>query len=284
MESGTADSQLGFSPLSAFLRNGFNRMQEFFENEEMTFVVNGMKAFVVPLTEVLVLSSKICEMVRNDASCRSFCIDTGEATSVNFDEFLTFIHLSPAINLEPARGLTFLLFCQLLGNDNLALVLLGLLHSTEFVEPIFPRAVLSSVIPAKSFFEAKIDLCIPVFCLFSMQELQMLNHLLMHRILASPSLLLRSEDAFLSLLLDLCDNFRDLLNYVEVSYLSESWITILVDRVQFADLTVNIWEKIGNWLKCAIVPELRFLRFCRPWQFVILKPLLSVLSQFCEKK
>jgi hypothetical protein len=55
-------SALPFSPPSALLLGGFGRMKECFESEGMTFVVNG-EAFVVPLTEALVLSSKVCESV-----------------------------------------------------------------------------------------------------------------------------------------------------------------------------------------------------------------------------
>jgi hypothetical protein len=42
---GVSWSALPFSPRSALLLGGVDRMQKFFESEEMTFVVNG-EAFV----------------------------------------------------------------------------------------------------------------------------------------------------------------------------------------------------------------------------------------------
>jgi hypothetical protein len=79
-------SSVDFSPFSALLRDGFDRMQEFVESEEFTFVVNG-ENFSVPLTEALLLSSKVCEIIRNEASCRSFRIDTGDVRSGEFGNF-----------------------------------------------------------------------------------------------------------------------------------------------------------------------------------------------------
>jgi hypothetical protein len=130
-QSSAPESRIAFSPFSALLRGGFGRLQEFIESEQMTFVVNG-ESFVVPLPDALLLSSKVSESVRNDLNSRSFEIWTDCAKASDFGDFLSFVHLSSVETLDPTRGLSFLLFCNLVGNDNLSLLLLSLLHPIDF--------------------------------------------------------------------------------------------------------------------------------------------------------
>jgi hypothetical protein len=78
-------------------------MQGIFESERVTLIMNGYD-FVVPLTEALLLSSKVCESVRCDVSNRSVKIETTEATSSDFREFLTFIRCSRLKMLEIEQG------------------------------------------------------------------------------------------------------------------------------------------------------------------------------------
>jgi hypothetical protein len=210
-------------------------------------------------------------------------VNTGDATAADFCEFLKFLRLSGIGTLEVERGLAFLSFCRLLGNDALALVLLTLLHPIRSGGEISVGWPMATVVPPRLFCEADLDFCASRFYLYSAKEIQMLDRSLLHRILESPSLTLRTEDAFLRLLLDLGDDFADLLNYVEVSYLSEAGIALFVDRVQFADLTATLWSKVVNRLKGANRPEVASRRFQRS-ESAILTAQPSVLSQFQDKK
>jgi hypothetical protein len=69
-------------------------------------------------------------------------VDTGQAISVDFAKFLELVVLSEVRNLKAKRGLAFLLFCRLLGNDSLSSVLAG--------DPIAPGIPLISFLKAAS--------------------------------------------------------------------------------------------------------------------------------------
>jgi hypothetical protein len=125
----------------------------------------------------------------------------------------------------------------------LALTLLGLLHPHECelriaaVSGVDSMNRVISLCGADADANAEVDFCASLFYLYSVKELQLLDRSLLHRILASRSLSLRTEDEFLSLFLDLGDDFREFLNYVEIFYLSERGISIFVDYVDFGSLT-----------------------------------------------
>jgi hypothetical protein len=268
-----------FSPFSALLRDGFDRMQEFVESEEFTFVVNG-ENFSMPLTEALLLSFTVCEIVRNDASCRSFRIDTGDMRSGEFGEFLSFIRRSRVANIGIESGQTFLSFCRVLGNDSLSLLLLSVLH--PIVSDSSPS--IDSGLRGIPFYEVDVDFCASRFYLYSVKELRMLDHSLLHRILASPSLTIRTEDAFLRLILDLGDDFREFFNYVEICHLSASGISNFVDRVGFENLTSMIWSKVSHRLKGVVSETVASQRFISPFQSRILENCPSALDEFVNRQ
>jgi hypothetical protein len=116
----------------------------------------------------------------------------------------------------------------------------------------------------------------------------MLNHSLLHRILASPSLSLQSEDSFLKLLLDLGDDFVPFLNHVEVGFLSESGFSLFIDRVGFGSLTPILWDKICTFLKNSKRSETVWSWFPRFGQSSIQSTILhefpSLLNQFRDNK
>lgn len=67
-----------FSPLSALMLDGFERVQELIGSEEFTFVVNG-ESFAVRLSDAIVLSSEVYKSLESDADCRLFGVTTAEA-------------------------------------------------------------------------------------------------------------------------------------------------------------------------------------------------------------
>jgi hypothetical protein len=269
-----------FSPLTALLRGGFDRIEEFIDREEFTFVVNS-KSFVVPMTEAILISSKVYDSVRCDASVRSFRIESSDATSDDFSQFLDFVRDSSLESVDLETGLKFLSFCRLLGSDSLSLVLLALIHPIRPVSltPGFPFGTPSAL----TLCEADVDYCASLFYLYSVQELRALNHDLLHRILGSPALHLRTEDGFLRLLLGLGADFAEFVNYVEISTLSESGFALFVDGIEFANLTPIIWAKIGKRLKGFGCEEVPAPRFAGPSMILGPDLDLSVLHEF-EKR
>jgi hypothetical protein len=228
-------------------------MQDFIESEEFRFVVNG-DHFVVPLPEAILLSSKVHESLRCDATGRVLMLATADAEGADFGHFLKFVHSGTTATLTPKLTLTFLIFCRLLGNDSLARVLLALLH------PIGSSGLSwddrsgcgdrpgDAVVRAIAFCDATIDYCASLFHLYSVKELQLLDRQLLLRILESPSLGIRTEDRLLQTLLDLGDDFAELLNsiYVEVPFLSSEGLSMFLDRLDFSMLTSTMWTRVSN--------------------------------------
>jgi hypothetical protein len=266
-----------FSPFSATLRDGFDRVQALLDCDEFTFIVNGDR-FTVPLTDALLLSSRVYKSLQSDAAARSWTVTTTEATAADFARFLNFSLSKTVAALPLDAGLPFLSFCRLLGNDRLALVVLALLHA------VGPNAGAS--IPAMPFCEPDIDFCAALFYVYSAKELRLLDHGVLDRLLASPALSLRTEDDLLNMLLELGNDFSDLWNYIEVPFLSEGVLGLFVDQLQFADVTSCIWEKVGNRLKGLSRGGLSWQRAGLSCESQILMdlPFPSVLSRFCKMK
>jgi hypothetical protein len=199
---------LQFSPFAARIRDEFDRMQAFIGSDEFTFVVNG-KGFVIRLTDALLLSSNVCEWMRNDVNCRSFEIETRDAQSEDFGTFLSFVRCSGSVEAVVDSDGTFLLFCGLVGNDSLPLLLLWLLHSLVSASARSGDPSMESALQRISFCDADadVDFCASRFYLYSAKELQKLDRSVLHRILASSRLSLLTEDAFLRLLLHLGGKF-----------------------------------------------------------------------------
>jgi hypothetical protein len=219
-------------------------------------------------------------------SSHSFWVDTREATSDDFGEFLEFLGEWSVETLDFDRGLAFLLFCGLLGNNLLALTLLALLHSIGCGVGLVGGFFVGGVSRAISFcdVDSGVDFSASLFYLYSKKELQQLDRSLLHRILGSPSLSLHSEDAFLNLLLGLGDDYQELMNYVEVGYLSARGIARFVDGVKFADLTPKMWGGIETRLKSANLQELPSDRIAGWGESAILDVLPVVLIGFLKKK
>jgi hypothetical protein len=168
----------------------------------------------------------------------------------------------------------------MLGNDSLSFLLLALLHTIDSVR----TTVIDSKLRVISFCEVDVDFCASRFYLYSVKEVHMLDHSLLHRILGSPSLTIRTEDAFLRLVLDLGDDFHEFLNYVEICHLSAGGISTFVDRVGFENLTSKIWSKVCHRLKGVVSDDAASQRFACPFQSRILEGCPSVLDEFVNKQ
>jgi hypothetical protein len=103
-----------FSPFSALMRDGFERVHELIGSEEFTFVVNG-ESFVVRLSDAIVLSSEVFQSLESDAGFRLFGVTTTEATAADFGRFLTFSRSPLISNLPLESGLPFCRFAACSG-------------------------------------------------------------------------------------------------------------------------------------------------------------------------
>jgi hypothetical protein len=262
-------------------------VQEVIDSGDFTIVVNG-EPFEVGLAKALFLSSEVHQSIQCDASRGSFEMNTTEATAADFDRFLTFVGESSISSLDLESGLPLLSFCRLLGNDSLALVLLTLLHPIASIDlrwSTVPDETISRVIGiCAADVDLMIDLCASLFHSYSAEELRVLDRRLLNRILESRFLTLRSEDSLLRLVLDLGDDFCELLNFVEISFLSESGISDFVDGMSFSNVTPFVWAKVCDRLKCLPRPTLSPHRFRVPCESRIFPALPSVLNQFRDQR
>jgi hypothetical protein len=244
------------------------------------------KNISVKLTEAILLSSKVISEMRNDASRRSFLVNTKDLRleAEDFERFLSFSRSGRFGHLSTEDGLAFLNICCELGNDSLSLVVLALLHGISMAGIELDFIPGDSGLRSISLLDADLDYCASLFHLFSVKELRLLNHSLLHNLLKSKFLTLQSEDSLVDLIsalgLDSCEYW----DYVELEYLSDDGIRTFVDRIEFSQLSCRLWNRIVNRLKNEKCPDAALRRFVRPLESKIVSRLPSILSQFINKK
>jgi hypothetical protein len=102
----------------------------------------------------------------------------------------------------------------------------------------------------------------------------------LHRLLSSESLLVESEDWLLRLLLDLGVDRSDFFCYIELSFLSSSGLSLLIDEMTFDDLSEAIWLKVCSHLKGILPGAVESRRYQKRLDSLILKAIPSELSEF----
>jgi hypothetical protein len=225
MTSNIDSQHLKCSLLYAILEDGLSRMLEVVKSDDFTFHVNG-QTFSNTLAEAVLVSSKVYQSLHSDPSIRTFTINDTSVDQSCFSEFLEFVRGRDFCTLSTNTALLFLPLCRSLGNEHLALVLLMSFLSTSGVTT-FP------------FFEVNIDNCASQFHSYSIDTLRLLDKQTLHSLLGSPSLKVKTEDAFLNTLIDLGSDYFEFWRYVEVSLLTTKGISLFAEKLPFDELTID---------------------------------------------
>jgi hypothetical protein len=250
--SASADVTFAFPPFYAIVETGLKRMLDFVKSDCFTFVVNG-EHFESTVSEAILISPTVCDLLRRDAGTRSFIISSSDIESNDFSLILGFVRLFDTI-LSKDRIFPLLLIFNILGNDQLSFLLLAsmnLSNSKTLMERIEPKAVIPCLTIRQDILssDTNIEYCASKFSLYSIDTLRCLSRNVIHTLLSSESLRLENEDLLLRTLLELGKDYLEYLKYVEFIFLSQEGITLFVDNLPICELTSDLWSKIVSRLK-----------------------------------
>jgi hypothetical protein len=265
--SGT-DIGVPFSPSTAIIRDGIDRIMDLIPQVSFTFVVNG-DPFEATLAEAVSLSPTLHESIQSNPLQISFEFSTDSFSSTDFRHFLTFARSRESLTIPHDELVSFVSICSYLGNDRLGLAFLSLLNPTQ--------------IPQSTDF-ASVDACASKFYLYSIDQLSLLDQQMLHRLLSSDSLAVESEDALLRVLIDLDVNRSDFFQYIEISFLSLEGLKLYLKEITFEDLCEGIWLKVISRLKGDSLDQLRARRLPFSVDSLILSHIPSSLKDFQGKK
>jgi hypothetical protein len=263
-----SDALLNGLKFYGLLRDGLERMLSVVKTDEFELIVRGER-FTTTLAEAVLISPKVYELFQMDPTIRTFTIcdvdgsHDEDVDSGSFKTFLASVHSREFQNLSSSNELTFLSICRLLGNEQLAFLCLASLKSLS-LSPSSPSSTAGSdstststaasssgvsmsadiLVHWISSSEATIDYCASQFYRYSVDEIVRLDKRTLHRLLASPSLRVESEDQFLQFLIDLGSAYFEFWQYLEPIFLTPDGIRLFGDTLPFEYVNEDIWHKI----------------------------------------
>jgi hypothetical protein len=202
-----ADVQLNLSPFHTVLRNGFERMLELCPSKPFVFTMNG-EEFPTTLAEAILLSPKVCELQRSNPQNSGFYFASGSIQAKDFGFFVEFVHCLAFAGLGRARALSFISISEQLGNESRRFALLSSLN-IESNSSLTRAPVVSGGGANIGVSIATIERSASELFLYSNNEVRCLDGRTLHRLLSSDSLLIKSEDSLLEMLLALGDDGCD---------------------------------------------------------------------------
>jgi hypothetical protein len=181
----TAEVALNFSPFHTVLWNGFDQMFEFAPSQPFLFLANGDE-FQSTLTEAILLSPEVCELLRSNPLSTAFEFPKGSIKSEDLGLFLDFVRSRDFLRLPRDRALSFLSISERLGNESLSLSLLSSLNlnlnsSSTATSPSGGESAPSAAKSAP-FSVATIEECAAQFFSCSIDQLRCLDRRTLHRI------------------------------------------------------------------------------------------------------
>jgi hypothetical protein len=246
------------------------------------------------LAKAVLISPIISERLKSDPTNRIFHFESEEVSPQIFSAFIEMIASREKCVIDGEQALGFLSISKLLGNEMLSLLFLCSSKSN-----ICERILSSEMKIYDKNFGDEYELCASQFTSYSTNELRNLPKQTLHRLLSSKSLVIENEDDLLQRLLDLGSDYFEFLDYIKVSFLSDTGISRFVEVVSFDNLSSMIWSKIVSRMKgicdddhrkhrCRCVSESGGLSHIRYKDSICESRILSVvpgpLKQFEEKE
>jgi hypothetical protein len=276
VESGPS---IQFCPIYAILQDGLERMFYVLEKDCFEFQV-GERKIASTVAEAVLISPIIYDLISSDSTMNTFELNEETISATKFEAFLSFVrcHDSPRISRE--ESFTFLKICEKLGNVRLSLVLLGSLTlKTSSVSPLDANFV--------QFCDGTVASCASQFYLFSTEQLRCLDKQILHTLLGSPFLRINTEDSLLTQFEELGEDYSDLWQYLNLSFLSPDYFTHFLETIQFDSLTSVIWSNVIERLRGHIDDSIssdrhRELLFWK--QSTIITSLPLIFQEFWDKK
>jgi hypothetical protein len=269
MTSNVDPQPVNCSLLYAIIEDGLGRMLEIVKSDDFLFDVNG-QTFASTLAEAVLISPKVYQSLHSDRSVRTFTVRDTAIDRFCFSQFLELIRGRDYFALSVDTALLFLPLCRLLGTGRLALILLVSLLST-------------SGATALTFCDVNIDDCASQFYSYSVDALRLLDKQMLHSLLGSPLLKIKTDDALLNTLIDLGSDYFEFWRYVEVSLLTTEGVSLFVEKLPFDELTIESWVKIGDRLTGGD-HKLRSRRATIAFQSVILTEIPPFLAELRSTK
>lgn len=273
---------------NAIWQDGLTRLFDVVKSDIFTFIVNGSH-FESTVAEAVVLSPAVYEILRRDASERTFTISDSGIEVNDMKCILAFIHSKESSQLCEMHQLSLLSLFRSLGNDRLSLNLLrwNCSRLTSDVQSDFDPKI-DSRLDHFMIFDNLIDSCASQFYCYSVETLSRLGKGILDNLLSSPSLRIENEDMLLQTLMKLGFEYYEFWKYIQISFLSSDGISQFVDSLPFSELTSDIWLQICDRLKGVLNDDMKVRRFVgrstKSIESTILNEIPNVLQEFKDRK
>jgi hypothetical protein len=273
-----------YSPFFVTLKDGIDRLFEVLQNEEFIFVVKG-EELKLTIAESVLISSKVHKALEFSPEHHQFELEEENITMNDFVHFIDFVHSNDCSKYSESDRKSFLLICQVLGNDGLTFLLID-----SFRSKVGDKDE-GNCFTQSGMKEIEVNHCASHFYEYSVELIRLLNKSTLHEVLCSSELQLLSEDDLLEKLIELGSGYLEYLCYIEVSFLSSSGISVFVEHLKFDDLNESIWLKVIDRLKVSQIIDFSFksASTCQRYlkgigsQSVIIKDYPMILKEFAGK-
>jgi hypothetical protein len=216
-----------YSPFFVTLKDGIDRLLEFFQNEEFIFVVQN-EELKLTISEAILISSKVHENLKSSPKHHRFELklelEVEKITMNDFVHFIEFVHSNDCSKYSESERTSFLSICKILGNEGLTFLLIDSFR-LKVDDNCFPQSGLKEI----EFYEFEINQCASHFHEYSIELIRLLEKTTLHEILRSNELKLVSEDDLLKILIELGSEYFEYWCYIEVIFLSSKGISLLLN-------------------------------------------------------
>jgi hypothetical protein len=216
-------------PRPLYLPEGICRVCEVVAREEFVFCVNG-EDYSVAVAEAVFLSPRVFSLLQLDVTIRLFEINDAKIEQSQFEDLLGIVRGRP-VKVAASSRVSFLRLSSRLGNFDLVQMLLGLMDEETVIQPVSGAAV-------------GFDLTAQ-----SRTSLLALDLETLAQIFGSEELRIESEDWLLDFILELGEDYRDLLSFVKYEFLSSGRLSTFLDHFDYRNLTDEIWASLGRRLR-----------------------------------
>jgi hypothetical protein len=215
------------SPL--YLPEGICRVCEVAAQEDFVFCVNG-ENYSVPLAEAVFLSPRVFSLLKSDITIRFFKITDRGIDQRHFEPLLEIVR-GRRVRVAGSSRLSFAKLSSQLGNTSLIQLYLGLGDGDTVIEPVYR---------ASSGFDLTV---------YSRESLLSLNFATLAQIVGSDTLRIESEDWLLDFIIELGDEYRDLMGFVKYDFLSAERLRTFLDEFDYRDMSDEIWTSLVRRLR-----------------------------------
>jgi hypothetical protein len=221
----------------AVIPRSIGRLRSIIQSQPFTFIVNGV-SIESDVFNAVFISPAVHEALIHDSTISSFIISNDQINPSSLRLLHQLLSVG-VVTVQHHDRNQLILLCHILGNFELIEFFLTVIsfessnddidiHLSEFLK----KERGNRHILASSFYKYSID------------DLVLLDVITLDNILSSNELRIRNEDWLIECIIGLGANYFSLLRHVRFEFLSQKGVLLFLEKVQYSEITSDIWSAI----------------------------------------